>query len=355
MSQTSQLAMMSTVSAFVGYLIPFIWASITPIIYALVKFIFGKDIMLRTLTASETDKIMPKIWGRSHHGSAGMAFVCGKWFIGILSTMATDQREVKKCTILALDSFFVDLEMHTKSEGTYIYEHKDISTNNWNNDFAKTVCKYGDINPTEWQKKLCDVITTSITGSRTLICGPPGAGKSHFAMILAEVLLTITKKSVNIVYLTGFGESGTNLERIITKCRGVGEVLIVVIDEIDIALERILAPKKTDEMIKTTPNGKDGFNALMDSLCRSCDSNLYLIFTSNKSVAYFEGLGVDPSLLRAGRITVKCDINNNQYAIFDLQRNFNLYISYIKQKYDLVIKKAEPMKLMEWTQNAGLV
>jgi hypothetical protein len=133
--------------------------------------------------------------------------------------------------------------------------------------------------------------------------GPPNSGKSIIPILIA--------KQLNGVLLDTFNptDPGDSLEKAYNSVLPqAGQPLIVILEEVDIMLDKVHA--KTIKDHKETPTlvkDKIGWNLFLDRIDRRMYPHLLLIMTSNKDPSYIDSL--DAAYIRAGRVNMRIKIN----------------------------------------------
>jgi hypothetical protein len=140
--------------------------------------------------------------------------------------------------------------------------------------------------------------------------GPPGTGKSTTPFLLARELLDgpTSCNTVNMCNTYKPTDPGDTLLSLVTKVTPTADApLIVILEEVDGVLQAIV-----DEQIQPHKNipiqirSKTDWNNFLDEFQRGIYQYVILVLTSNRSREQLDGL--DPSLLREGRISVAAQI-----------------------------------------------
>jgi GTPase SAR1 family protein len=191
------------------------------------------------------------------------------------------------------------------------------TSGNHNNNYQQMPISNLDNILHTWQKELIDEIKLrpnkhNIT---VLLTGKTGCGKSTFAEYLANSYLD--KSDIEVTEIDPFGNETANQHyRIIVKnMEKDRKVLIFVLDEIDVILQKLLTTSEVQyENIKNTHftrgGGKIQWNRLMDDLAKNVKCiQIITILTSNKSKEdLLKEVDNDNSLFNEHRIHIYKDI-----------------------------------------------
>lgn len=167
----------------------------------------------------------------------------------------------------------------------------------------------------DWQQELIDEIKLRKSNTTVLLTGKTGCGKSTFAEYLANAYLE--KSDIEVVELDPFGNETANshYKLIIKNMEKDRKVMIFVIDEVDIVLQKLLSTvnvqyDNTKNMQFTRGGGKIQWNRLMDDLAKNVKGlQIITILTSNKSKeALLQEVDNDHSLFNEHRIQIYKDI-----------------------------------------------
>lgn len=253
--------------------------------------------------------------------------IFGKWFLGyvyssteesgsvwILSTKATfeelvadnmDEDEVSDSD----DDRQVRFERSTLSVEKKRFQIVNITGAYHYRQIKFQICNPIDRNPTPSQRRILDRIINLPKKTQVIgISGEPGVGKSFIADLLAKEIFNSPRgafeKASEIRYVFEYNPTTPNtfFSQIYKRCEpNEKKRLIVLIDEIDVILERVhhkLLPPNHKFPIEV--QDKPSWNRWLDNFDRGYYPWTTLIMTSNRDKSYIEGL--DPSYLREGRI-----------------------------------------------------
>jgi Cdc6-like AAA superfamily ATPase len=153
-----------------------------------------------------------------------------------------------------------------------------------------------------------------------LLSGPPGTGKSTIATFLAKELLTnksICQNTINQVnYIDTFNPTtpGDDFGKIYRKISPTSNSpLIIVLEEIDIIINKIHNNISDHKYIPIQIQNKSGWNSWFDKLDNGFYPHVYIIMTTNKSINYFDEL--DKSYMRNNRINLKAELHTNKQVV----------------------------------------
>lgn len=173
--------------------------------------------------------------------------------------------------------------------------------------------------PLPHQKTIIDQLLASYDekhSSTALIYGRPGTGKSMVGELLAqEFLKRDSIKSVS--YVDTFNpatpnDTFYNMYQCIEPTNK--QPLIVVLEEIDILLEKIhRAETKPHREYATAITDKSSWNQFFDRFDRGLYPHVILIMTTNRPLAWFEQL--DTSYMRQGRCDLQICADSDSVAI----------------------------------------
>ena len=130
------------------------------------------------------------------------------------------------------------------------------------------------------------------------VSGPPGTGKSMLGLFLAARL--------GFAYCNSLvpWQPGDTLRALHAEMAEKDSGLVVALDEVDEALVAIKSGTILHHKhIPISVSSKPGWNRLFDDIDRGLYPNLIVLMTSNRPVAFVDGL--DPSFLRSARVPLK--------------------------------------------------
>ena len=133
---------------------------------------------------------------------------------------------------------------------------------------------------------------------KVYLSGVPGCGKTYFAYLLAQKIGCYLCDCYNPY------EPSSNLNEVYNLCKiGPQKPLILVLDEVDILLEKIHMSKKEEhKKFSREIFDKTTWNNFFDKIEFGLFPYLIVIMNSNKPKSYIDNM--DPSYLRQGRINI---------------------------------------------------
>lgn len=147
-----------------------------------------------------------------------------------------------------------------------------------------------------------------------LLSGPPGTGKSTIATFLAKELLSpLIDKLDKVHYIDTFNPTmpGDEFGKIYRKINPTcNSPLIIVLEEIDIIINKIYNNIPDHKYISIQIQNKTGWNIWFDKLDKGFYPHVYIIMTTNKSINYFDEL--DKSYMRNNRVNLKAELQTDK-------------------------------------------
>ena len=147
-----------------------------------------------------------------------------------------------------------------------------------------------------------------------LLSGPPGTGKSTIATFLAKELLSpLIDKLDKVHYIDTFNPTtpGDEFGKIYRKINPTcNSPLIIVLEEIDIIINKIYNNIPDHKYISIQIQNKTGWNIWFDKLDKGFYPHVYIIMTTNKSINYFDEL--DKSYMRNNRVNLKSELHTDK-------------------------------------------
>jgi len=229
-------------------------------------------------------------------------WIVGKWFIG--EFIDNDD------WILASDSFMESMSIEK------IDEESSAKNPNYITLYQKGgyIGSYGysrrkflpmEYRPKKAQKRIIGEILNKFATNKhcvAFISGRFGAGKSYIAHLIASRL----SKRSNVMFCDSLNQTNPN-EFFQELCHSAipseSEPLIVLIDEVDVIMEKIVNGVNIHKTYKNEIRNKTSWNRFFDWFNKGLYPHVIIIMTSNKSKELiFEIPGIDPSWLREGRV-----------------------------------------------------
>ena len=133
---------------------------------------------------------------------------------------------------------------------------------------------------------------------KVYLSGQPGCGKTYFAYLLAQKIGCYLCDCYNPY------EPSSNFNEVYNLCKiGPQKPIILVLDEVDILLEKIHTPQKEEhKKFSREIFDKTSWNNFLDKIDFGLFPYLIVIMNSNRPKSYIDNM--DPSYLRQGRINI---------------------------------------------------
>lgn len=279
-------------------------------------------IMITNIEGIKVTKLSKKVDFSTSYDSEDRPsdFVFGRWFIGKMSN--------GKATVISTKKFINSLKDDPRPRKTEDKNEDDQEPEKCITVYCRegtySYANYPKINfyprkiePHERQAKIVADITetynSNYQGEKKYSCvailhGRPGSGKSAIATFLARELL---KKHSKVSYIDFFNPTlpGHNFDVIYTNVTPEeDEPLIVVLEEFDVLIEKIMEGKCMQHLdVPTMISNKIDWNLFFDKIEKGVYRYTYFVLTTNKPMDWFDVK--DKSLLREGRVDLKFEVN----------------------------------------------
>ena len=305
--------MFSSLLFFISSTLGIIWSSVF-----LITAIFGVHIYkINGIKMKQFQKkiTIASIWenGEPDH------WIVGKWFIGHIFTNTNTHGNTTKTVYLITTKKFYQREIELEPESIDGHDSgKDkkgsIKMLEREGSYYHIYYTPRPIIPTkhterDYQSKLVqDIIATfeRLDYVVALISGSPNKGKSMVPLFIAKQLASCGKK-VSICDTFNPTEAGDSFGSIYSKMNpNSSEPLILVMEEVDILISKILNGISPHKNIPIQIREKPDWNTFLDRFDRQLYSGVILVMTTNKPFSFFESL--DPSLMREGRVNLRFQI-----------------------------------------------
>ena len=311
--------------ALVTFLTPFMFSTMT-IIWSLpfiLSSIFGWSMI--KISSTKIKYIYPNVYMYSiRDGDEYIGWIAGLWFIGYIIKTNGDRNEITELYIFMnvnKSKHIFDGVIQTEVNKTHI-SYWERSGNSFGYRYDNREISYPELKPYENQTFIISEIIRIMNEKKSktsvsLLSGLPGTGKSTIATFLAKELLTnksICQTIINQVhYIDTFNPTtpGDDFGKIYRKISPTSNSpLIIVLEEIDIIINKIYNNIPDHKYISIQIQNKTGWNIWFDKLDKGFYPHVYIIMTTNKSINYFDEL--DKSYMRNNRVNLKAELQTDK-------------------------------------------
>ena len=228
----------------------------------------------------------------------------GKYYFGRLTESGSDHNKRINMWIVCSEKKYAKL---TCNEDINMNIEKKISIKSWYpsgnkhwTDWLALNMDVTDYEPMKNQRDLIDKVIHKFNEKNRCVAfidGDPGVGKSLLGPLLAKELKGSYTNDYNPT------EAGLIFSDLYNTVDSRGGPLIVVLDEIDVIINKIHNNKIKDHKIaRTDIKNKESWNTFFDKIDRGYYKNIIIIMTSNTPKEIIDKM--DKSLLREGRINL---------------------------------------------------
>jgi hypothetical protein len=311
--------------ALFAFLSPFIFSTMT-IIWSLpfiLSSIFGWSMI--KISSTKIKYIYPHVHLYSiRDGDEYIGWIAGLWFIGYIIKTNGERNEITELYIfmnINKSKHIFDGAIQTEVNNTHL-SYWERSGNSYGYRYDNREISYSKLEPYENQKLIIfeTIRIMNEKDSKTsviLLSGPPGTGKSKIATFLAKELLTqVNDKLDKVHYIDTFNPTtpGDDFGKIYRKISPTSNSpLIIVLEEIDIIINKIHNNIPDHKYIPIQIQNKSGWNSWFDKLDNGFYPHVYIIMTTNKSINYFDEL--DKSYMRNNRVNLKAELHTNKKVV----------------------------------------
>ena len=308
--------------ALVTFLTPFIFSTMT-IIWSLpfiLSSIFGWSMI--KISSTKIKYIYPYVYVYSiRDGDEYIGWIAGLWFIGYIIKTNGERNET-----IELYIFMNVNKSKNIFDGIIKTEVNKSQVSYWERSGNSYCYRYDNreislpkLEPYENQKIIISetIRIMNEKDSKTsviLLSGPPGTGKSTIATFLAKELLSqMIDKLDKVHYIDTFNPTtpGDEFGKIYRKINPTcNSPLIIVLEEIDIIINKIYNNIPDHKYISIQIQNKTGWNIWFDKLDKGFYPHVYIIMTTNKSINYFDEL--DKSYMRNNRVNLKAELQTDK-------------------------------------------
>lgn len=308
--------------ALLTFLTPFIFSTMT-IIWSLpfiLSSIFGWSMI--KISSTKIKYIYPHVYMYSIcDGDEYIGWIGGLWFIGYIIKTNGERNETTELYIFMnvnKSKNIFDGTIQTEVNKTHI-SYWERSGNSFSYRYDNREISYPKLEPYENQKFIISetIRIMNEKESKTsvvLLSGLPGTGKSTIATFLANKLLSqLIDKLDKVNYIDTFNPTtpGDDFGKIYRKISPTSNSpLIIVLEEIDIIINKIYNNIPDHKYIPIQIQNKTGWNIWFDKLDKGFYPHVYIIMTTNKSINYFDEL--DKSYMRNNRVNLKAELQTDK-------------------------------------------
>lgn len=305
--------------ALLTFLTPFIFSTMT-IIWSLpfiLSSIFGWSMI--KISSTKIKYIYPHVYVYSiRDGDEYIGWIAGLWFIGYIIKTNGERNET-----IELYIFMNVNKSKNIFDGIIKTEVNKPQMSYWERSGNSYCYRYDNreislpkLEPYENQKIIISetIRIMNEKDSKTsviLLSGPPGTGKSTIATFLAKVLLSQMMDKVHYIDTFNPTTPGDEFGKIYRKINPTcNSPLIIVLEEIDIIINKIYNNIPDHKYISIQIQNKTGWNIWFDKLDKGFYPHVYIIMTTNKSINYFDEL--DKSYMRNNRVNLKAELQTDK-------------------------------------------
>ena len=308
--------------ALFAFLTPFMFSTMT-IIWSLpfiLSSIFGWSMI--KISSTKIKYIYPHVYMYSiRDGDEYIGWIAGLWFIGYIIKTNGERNETIELYIFMnvnKSKNIFDGTIQTEVNKTHI-SYWERSGNSFGYRYDNREISYPKLEPYENQKIIISetIRIMNEKESKTsviLLSGPPGTGKSTIATFIAKELLSqLIDKLDKVHYIDTFNPTtpGDDFGKIYRKISPTSNSpLIIVLEEIDIIINKIYNNIPDHKYISIQIQNKTGWNIWFDKLDKGFYPHVYIIMTTNKSINYFDEL--DKSYMRNNRVNLKAELQTDK-------------------------------------------
>jgi hypothetical protein len=270
--------------------------------------------------SDECNRIQNRLKRCSHttDGGKGFGYSCGYWYILHISSDHDDNKEVR---MIATADTYMRLTEEIKEDDKSlfeqgwkppavtdqtkitVFERSGSYSNFW---FRQRQREAKDIPRGQQGQIVSSIIDDYMKRRHTVayIHGKPGTGKSMVGILVANEF------SSSFCNTFKPWQPGDTLGSLISEVEPTPQKpLVIVFDEIDMALTKIHNGIPPHKHIPIAVEDKSGWNHMLDSIQRGMYPNMILIITSNRGPEFIEAL--DPSYIRKQRVDLTFEMTES--------------------------------------------
>lgn len=246
------------------------------------------------------------------NNNEAFGWIFGHWYVGYIYQSGDRFNKTQACYVLARKEMMdqVTQPVFTETVGRkeiFIKVHDRCGSYDFIY-YTERKLNVTDFHPRDPQQKAITHIEQYYKEHKfatVLLSGPPNAGKSVIALLLAKQL------SGSLVYEFNPTEPGNNFNNLYNKASPTfGCPLIVTFEEVDVMIDALHHGKvQRHDSKPISIYNKATWNTFMDNIDHRFYPYVVFLFTTNRPFSWFDTL--DASYMRQGRVNVKLHLTES--------------------------------------------